>query len=42
MSNGMRIDPKGLPLHMQEQVGVAIAANLAKPTLWRAVRKRKC
>lgn len=32
MSNGMRIDPKGLPLHMQEQVGVAIAENLAKAT----------
>ena len=32
MSNGMRIDPKGLPLHMQEQVGVAIAASLAQAT----------
>lgn len=45
MSNGMRIDPKGLPLHMQEQVGVAIAASLAQaaPVAGREERKTlKC
>lgn len=30
MSSGMRIDPKGLPLHMQEQVGVAIVNQMAQ------------
>lgn len=24
MANGMRIDPKGLPLHMQEQVAISL------------------
>lgn len=30
MSGGMRIDPKQLPLHYQEQVGAAILAQLTQ------------
>lgn len=41
MSNGMRINPKGLPLHMQEQVGVAIAASLAQAAPVAAALSRK-